>query len=352
MHDPITRLPPEISSEIFLHCLPGAPTPNALQAPQLLTNICSSWSHIALSTHELWKCINVDVEEHRYRDLPSILDVWLSRAGKRPLSVTLNGGFGDDTISVLKRHMWHVQELDTTFENDELKQLIAEESPSIRILRVQGYYPTSEVMPILSFVSQVEILAFEYLPDHDPPSDHPPEPVTLPSVQRVILGSHERFLDRVTLPSLNTLGLPATLPPLDTMARFLKRSSPPLQKLIVGNCEDVDMEDLWALVPSLPHLVLMTAPEGDPSPILTGLAESPHLLPNLTYVTLHAPSEPRIPKSWHSPLLAMLTARRGKISLHLEMDGDEAVAESELIGALQGFAADGMEIFLERRGKK
>ncbi|KAJ7649909.1 hypothetical protein FB45DRAFT_1075694 [Roridomyces roridus] len=56
--DPIASLPLEISSEIFLHCLPprskGYPLeyarPRAHLAPLLLLNICNTWTNIALST--------------------------------------------------------------------------------------------------------------------------------------------------------------------------------------------------------------------------------------------------------------------------------------------------------------
>ncbi|KAJ7445103.1 hypothetical protein FB451DRAFT_1055800, partial [Mycena latifolia] len=56
--DPITQLPLEISSEIFIHCLPTLPTgyccPDALDAPLLLLHICHSWTNIAISTTALW----------------------------------------------------------------------------------------------------------------------------------------------------------------------------------------------------------------------------------------------------------------------------------------------------------
>ncbi|KAJ7229651.1 hypothetical protein C8J57DRAFT_1583039, partial [Mycena rebaudengoi] len=58
--DPIARLPLEISSDIFLHCLPEVCRPNARTAPMLFLNVCATWAEIALSTPALWATIHVD----------------------------------------------------------------------------------------------------------------------------------------------------------------------------------------------------------------------------------------------------------------------------------------------------
>ncbi|KAJ6526327.1 hypothetical protein B0H19DRAFT_970621, partial [Mycena capillaripes] len=58
---PVLALPPEITSRIFVECLPGhgrvIPSPNA--APLLLAQICRHWRDIALSTCQLWSSIYV-----------------------------------------------------------------------------------------------------------------------------------------------------------------------------------------------------------------------------------------------------------------------------------------------------
>ncbi|KAJ7182885.1 hypothetical protein C8R43DRAFT_849959, partial [Mycena crocata] len=54
IRDPITRFPLDISSEIFLRCLPEFPTPHPALAPMVLLHVCRSWSQIALSTSSLW----------------------------------------------------------------------------------------------------------------------------------------------------------------------------------------------------------------------------------------------------------------------------------------------------------
>ncbi|KAF8962985.1 hypothetical protein BDZ97DRAFT_1662126, partial [Flammula alnicola] len=53
---PIRRVPPEIWSEFFYHCLPTQRNPimSTSDAPLLLTRVCSTWRSAALSSPRLW----------------------------------------------------------------------------------------------------------------------------------------------------------------------------------------------------------------------------------------------------------------------------------------------------------
>ncbi|KAJ6510636.1 hypothetical protein C8R45DRAFT_813915 [Mycena sanguinolenta] len=82
--DPVARLPLEISSEIFLRCLPPpnffSRKPGADDAPMLLLNICNTWTTIALSTPDLWSSIWIDVPcPESFTE--QLLPIWLQRAG-------------------------------------------------------------------------------------------------------------------------------------------------------------------------------------------------------------------------------------------------------------------------------
>ncbi|KAJ7666709.1 hypothetical protein DFH06DRAFT_984363, partial [Mycena polygramma] len=60
IRDPVARLPFELSSDIFLHCLPQQRKPDSCTAPMLLLSVCNTWTDIALSTPALWSTIHLD----------------------------------------------------------------------------------------------------------------------------------------------------------------------------------------------------------------------------------------------------------------------------------------------------
>ncbi|KAJ7509528.1 hypothetical protein B0H11DRAFT_1790936, partial [Mycena galericulata] len=59
VRDPVARLPLEISSEIFVRCLPPFPQPGVQHFPMLFLNICNAWTDIALSIPALWAAIRI-----------------------------------------------------------------------------------------------------------------------------------------------------------------------------------------------------------------------------------------------------------------------------------------------------
>ncbi|KAJ7693817.1 hypothetical protein B0H17DRAFT_479932 [Mycena rosella] len=94
---PVLTLPPEITSEIFIQCLPTGNAKVLLsQAPFLLLRICRQWREIALSTPGLWTTLNLNAVKLRdrvSRQFPerwvNLAAGWLRRAGSHPVSVTL-----------------------------------------------------------------------------------------------------------------------------------------------------------------------------------------------------------------------------------------------------------------------
>ncbi|KAJ6477528.1 hypothetical protein C8R45DRAFT_1216530 [Mycena sanguinolenta] len=83
---PVLSLPPEITTEIFLRCIP--PQSNLsefLEAPLLLAQICRQWRQIALDIPHLWRSL-------LFRDSETcieLLRLWLSRSGNLPLNLDL-----------------------------------------------------------------------------------------------------------------------------------------------------------------------------------------------------------------------------------------------------------------------
>ncbi|KAJ7044779.1 hypothetical protein C8F04DRAFT_1069519 [Mycena alexandri] len=100
---PVLTLPPEITSEIFIQCLPvdrSIDAVNTAEAPLLLTHICGVWRQIAISTPELWATFEVDVF-YRHLCLAEIANTWLGRTGECPLTVKISRAIRNMDLDVL-----------------------------------------------------------------------------------------------------------------------------------------------------------------------------------------------------------------------------------------------------------
>ncbi|KAJ6466264.1 hypothetical protein C8R45DRAFT_484206 [Mycena sanguinolenta] len=86
---PILNLPPEITCEIFLRCLPPPHSPpNPRDAPLLLGQVCRRWRSISISFPELWSSVCLSAVFSPRGDAPlEMLETWLVRSGDNPLSV-------------------------------------------------------------------------------------------------------------------------------------------------------------------------------------------------------------------------------------------------------------------------
>ncbi|KDR83020.1 hypothetical protein GALMADRAFT_238778 [Galerina marginata CBS 339.88] len=128
---PIRRIPSDILHVIFYHCLPTHRNPvmSVTEAPLLLTRVCQTWRSIALSSHRIWSKIHISLLHYStdgYSPVPyspgagmngvgdgqrqaekfartmrarcHLADVWLSRSGSCPLSISLSYFTGVDRI--------------------------------------------------------------------------------------------------------------------------------------------------------------------------------------------------------------------------------------------------------------
>ncbi|KAJ7457094.1 hypothetical protein FB451DRAFT_1275921 [Mycena latifolia] len=118
----ILTIPPEITAQIFAHCLPSSPSrPKIDRAPLLLGRICRDWRNIVLDSPELWASLEIDRV-----DIPvDLVEIWLSRAQNFPLTLVLKVSVFDDEwdsapyIDVLQRQAqtWRDVTLELPFEN-------------------------------------------------------------------------------------------------------------------------------------------------------------------------------------------------------------------------------------------
>jgi hypothetical protein len=97
---PIYRIPTEILSEIFLHCLvEDSDGFDAEEAPLLLNFVCSKWRTVAISTPQLWSSISLDLPPCGGIEM---LETWLSRSSASPLKIiwTDSQGSADDSATL------------------------------------------------------------------------------------------------------------------------------------------------------------------------------------------------------------------------------------------------------------
>ncbi|KAJ7498510.1 hypothetical protein FB451DRAFT_1202140 [Mycena latifolia] len=116
---PVLTLPLEITSEIFVHCLPTErewDCVNPKEAPLLLAHVCSAWRQITLSTPALWTTLDIDAIG-LHSSFSPILNSWLARARQCPLSVKIAGILSqidkfDGFLETFRRHAGRMQSLE------------------------------------------------------------------------------------------------------------------------------------------------------------------------------------------------------------------------------------------------
>ncbi|KAF7357551.1 F-box domain-containing protein [Mycena sanguinolenta] len=181
---PILNLPPEITCEIFIRCLPPPRTPpHPRDAPILLGQICRCWRTISHLFPALWSSVDALLE---------MLETWLIRSGDNHLSVSivpdaqnwplLNGPARTPIFTTLRHtsHRWreleivrHLQEFSVLLHRDDpwnlphlvkLTLLLANngrhpnsfppnllsnliEAPALREVHLMGFTPSNLLLP-------------------------------------------------------------------------------------------------------------------------------------------------------------------------------------------------------------
>ncbi|KAK7038470.1 F-box domain-containing protein, partial [Favolaschia claudopus] len=112
---PVLSLPFEVTSSIFIHCIPadGRVSPSSCAAPLILAQICRQWRDVALSTPILWCSLYIDggmdINTLTYRPtvpndtrVQNLIRTWYSRAGSSRLSFGLNFRFRQASKNLLR----------------------------------------------------------------------------------------------------------------------------------------------------------------------------------------------------------------------------------------------------------
>jgi hypothetical protein len=109
------RLPNEVLSKIFIHCLPKTSLVSLEKssnlAPMLLTRICQRWRDVAVDTPSLWCKLHAEVyhcepyaqahhsPDKEWQQQAFLFDLWLKRSQGRPIELELSGGLITDSLS-------------------------------------------------------------------------------------------------------------------------------------------------------------------------------------------------------------------------------------------------------------
>ncbi|KAJ6560449.1 hypothetical protein B0H19DRAFT_1147755 [Mycena capillaripes] len=289
---PILTLPPEITSEIFVHCLP---TPaererdvvNTAEAPLLLTHICREWRQIAISTPALWTTFEA-VDAISISQLAEITNTWFERAGECPVSAEIDLTRDHDLIivEILQRHSTKMCSLELELgENLErmdlrfrgfvrLRQLsirsfewdvedflvnIFTNAPLLQEVSLSGISPFFVALPWQQFTKFTGdkytvthcVEALRLMPHLSEcafstfATDRTDLEVSHPNIQHLTMfgSSYTTFwglpidsgdvLELLTLPALRMLEMRGVSFSHAAIDNFLLRSSPPLQKLSV-----------------------------------------------------------------------------------------------------------------------
>ncbi|KAJ6542068.1 hypothetical protein DFH09DRAFT_1041416 [Mycena vulgaris] len=366
IRDPVARLPLEISSEIFIQCLSARPRPHASDPPLLFLNICNMWTEIALSTPALWASIHMEDSVIYPASLPTLY-AWLKRSGTRALSISLPKGLHVDVTSVIGSCVDRLQNL-TMYHDLSSIQLLTSSAPRpftfLRTLTIAGLggnvdrndpaqLTTTTLQMLRAFPNLVEC-TFDhvfYARDDSIGEDVP----VFPHLEHLKFGNYpdsyssDLIMTYISTPRLQTLHVPLYDQNITDLLLFLKRCSPPLQKIRLGSyaslffCTMNQTEECLALLPQLTHVELIRPTDHAADCFVAILADSPHLVPTLSSVSLRW-FNPSV--TWYQKLATALSVRHQHIDfMQVELSRHESPAE-DICVALRQLAADGMSIHI------
>ncbi|KAJ6462137.1 hypothetical protein C8R45DRAFT_528990, partial [Mycena sanguinolenta] len=292
---PILTIPDEVSSQIFLLCLPadGRVRPSPCSAPLSLAQICSHFRRICLSTQGLWHSLVINAGRFRSDSamdsaVAELFRPWFTRAGFSSLRLTLQHATSLASsllhFIVAFSPQLHILELDTPMaEFRRLLQMLGP-LPMLRKLSLSHSPHSYDPLPHIPFrnppeltelcifggiclrdsslatmpgtrlerleitriscdefrriLQEYPLLRHLHVPDLDGSRNMQVLPPTL-GIETLGVGESSWILDILTLPNLRRLDISITdKSPPHHLAQFLARSSCTLQHLGIVRLED------------------------------------------------------------------------------------------------------------------
>ncbi|KAJ7236198.1 hypothetical protein C8J57DRAFT_1728343 [Mycena rebaudengoi] len=331
---PVLTLPVEITSHIFLDCLPShrRVIPSPSRAPLLLAQICSQWREVALSTGELWSSLYpsrhlIDAQAWcDWHPLRALMQTWFCRAKVAPLSLGLNCQASLEIMKVVSPFAGQIQRLDLLLDSNHrqyrpfqtrfpvLQHLATNSSeaemgdflkdtPSLRELCLVDDNWTSfnfplpllsrlELWTIISIATFLDVLNNFPALSHfkynlwEPDTDEVDRSMVPVFPRLASLAGSTRALGFITLPGLRELELSSSEEP-DHVPQFLARSSCTVDRLTLSFEEwddDVDVLRIWLTV--FPSLSVLHIREYEKLDIVLDCLDSESLAPRLSEITI------------------------------------------------------------------
>jgi hypothetical protein len=282
--------------------------------------------------------------------------IWLRRAHNHPLSISLNGvNFDYDIVSIIWNHAQQLKHLRISGihadDDDEdrttiplWKDTIPGPLPSLETLTIHSVYGAQLSLDLLRLAPNLIECTLEPVVGIDVD-----EILVLPKLRQLtfIRGMFPfvdcEILDHLSLPSLESLHANMS----DNLLLFLRRSSPPLRELVLGNESDFPLlAECLQLVPDLRRLE-MWYPTVEA--VFAGLAEFPTLLPHVNAIALHITEDDISDSFWTALHRALLARRTGCLVVRitvLERLPDSKMPSPDIIAAFRALAVDGVQIQL------
>ncbi|KAG1756880.1 uncharacterized protein EDB91DRAFT_40823 [Suillus paluster] len=140
------RLPTEVLSQIFDHCLPedfiSSYPSSSPTAPMLLTEVCREWREVAVGIPGLWRRLYMQVKENSdWQKVAFCYDSWLKRSRGCRLSLQLNCD-ADDSVklrSLVQPYINQISSLSIFFRDPVQPELLLIDLPALQELKIWDF---------------------------------------------------------------------------------------------------------------------------------------------------------------------------------------------------------------------
>ncbi|KAF8217122.1 hypothetical protein K438DRAFT_1798327 [Mycena galopus ATCC 62051] len=276
---PIFTVPVELTSEIFLHCLPAVyARPSTKLAPLLLGQICRTWRDIAYADPRLWASLTIT--SWGGVGLQRLVQDWFRRAGSVPLSLSLT--LPHNHCPFFKRYSCHCPS--SSLFTDHYGHLTS---------FCGDNFTGSDCIALLVLTPRLTRCKFSSIIGSFP---RDPTRLVLIDLQDLTLTSWDTesvslLLDELTLPELRSLTLDSSfLHFIDKFLSFIHRA-PRIHAFSIQSCgtsPDGAATTILHAMPTLRSFELAAYTSGPAFDILRLLNESATFLPRLQKLRLSA----------------------------------------------------------------